>query len=234
MHDETKYRKCDACGSDILNKTEKCPNCEDKKWNESVLSWFGLVALLFFLIINYANEDGLLSFIRSDKEQVVQSNKTSQQRLSLKQKKFIDTVSNFALKHREAPNELHYPLLKNQRKIELEKILGGYTVESWVGTVIKIESNIGDKASLSIRISPEIELKTWNNSFSDLAYGTLIPQESQVYKEIFNLKSGQRVIFSGEFYPSENNYIREASLSTSGSMLNPEFIFKFTSVKKYD
>ena len=84
---------------------------------------------------------------------------------------------------------------------------------------------------MSIKISPNIHIKTWNNSLSDIMDNTLIEKNSPVYKSLFNLVAGQDVKFSGNFFISQEDYIKETSLTIDGSMNDPEFLFKFKEIK---
>jgi hypothetical protein len=81
-----------------------------------------------------------------------------------------------------------------------------------------------------VRISPDIEIKTWNNALSDIASNTLIEKGTPVFNRLFDLSNGQRVRFSGAFLPSDSDFIKETSMTIDGSMRNPEFLFKFKSV----
>jgi hypothetical protein len=113
--------------------------------------------------------------------------------------------------------------MRDQRKISLSALLNKYSVKSWVGTINRLETNNEGKGILSVRISPNIEIKTWNNALSDMGSNTLIEKESPVFMNLFDLSNGQKVKFSGNFIPSETDFIEETSITIDGSMMNPEF-----------
>jgi hypothetical protein len=71
-----------------------------------------------------------------------------------------------------------------------------------------------------------------NNGFSDalMSQPTLIPVGSPVWSSAVHLKEGDRVRFSGRFLPG-SDYINEVSLTTSGSMADPEFLMHFISIE---
>jgi hypothetical protein len=45
------------------------------------------------------------------------------------------------------------------------------------------------------------------------------------------MKEGDEVVFSGTFFASDVDCVEEHSMGLQGSMSEPEFIFRFTSVK---
>ena len=79
-----------------------------------------------------------------------------------------------------------------------------------------------------------ITIQTANNAFSGALDGTLISAGSQLYEQLSRLSVGQRVIVSGRFRSSDQDYLREASLTEAGSMNEPEFLFAFASVRTPD
>lgn len=146
------------------------------------------------------------------------------------QLRFIGVVTEYVSGFKAAKNELQQSAMRDQRKEGILSTLGGYSVSSWVGTINQLETNTEGKAILSVRISPDIEIKTWNNALSDMASNTLIEKGTPVFSSLFNLSSGQRVKFSGSFFPSETDFIEETSMTIDGSMRDPEFLFRFKSV----
>ena len=61
---------------------------------------------------------------------------------------------------------------------------------------------------------------------------TLIENGSDLYNSISDLSEGDRVVFSGTFIPDDSDFIREGSVTERGSMTDPEFILKFSDVRK--
>lgn len=101
-------------------------------------------------------------------------------------------------------------------------------VTNWTGTITNLSSNGDGKGVLSVDIGSNITLKTSNNSFSDSNYRTLIEPDSPVFIAASGMKMGQKVFFSGTFFHSETDCLEERSLTLSGSIEKPEFIFRFS------
>ena len=171
---------------------------------------------------------------KSQSQSVIVANKekvTFNARQPQDQVQFIDAVSEYARGFSNAKNELQQSVLRDQRKLVIANLLDGYSITSWVGTINILETNTDGNAILSVRISPDIEVKTWNNALSDINSNTLIEKELPIYNSLFELSSGQQIEFSGDFFPSKADYIEETSMTIDGSMRNPEFLFKFKSIK---
>jgi hypothetical protein len=147
--------------------------------------------------------------------------------------KFINVVEKYSNKFHQAKNELQQSLLRDQRKQELSIFLNSLYVKNWIGTINQLSTNSEGKAILSIRISPNIEIKTWNNALSDIMEKTLIDKGTPIYKTLTPLSTGQKIKFSGSFFSSSDDYIKETSMTIRGSMKNPEFLFKFYSVELF-
>ncbi len=150
------------------------------------------------------------------------------------QNQFIEVVSEYVRKYPSANNQLQQSALRDQRKVSISRSLKNYKISSWVGTINDLQTDTEGKAILSIRISPDIEIKTWNNSLSDIGSNTLIEKGSPVYEKLFSLSAGKKVEFSGNFIKSKLDHIKETSLTIDGSMSNPEFLFKFKSINLID
>jgi hypothetical protein len=73
-------------------------------------------------------------------------------------------------------------------------------------------------------------VQTWNNALSDIEDDTLIDPKSALFAKASALSVGQEVTFSGAFRPYTTDCIREGSLTLSGSITEPEFIFRFSDV----
>lgn len=114
--------------------------------------------------------------------------------------KFINTVEKYSNDFNELNNELKQSIMRDQRQKSLLENLAKYSVKSWIGTIQKLETNSDGKAILSIRIAPDIEIKTWNNAVSDFESNSLIEKESPIYSSLLNLSEGQKVYFSGHFF----------------------------------
>ena len=232
MGSDSLFTKCKTCGKEISKSAKACPQCGAKQKKLSVVHWIG-IAFLGLIIIGVANSpDDKTS--PNESSSSTSTSKTKAQHLEPQmpdqQLRFVQAVTKHATGFRGAKNELQQSVIRDQRKIAVSSTLSGYSVSSWVGTINQLETNTEGKAILSVRISPDIEIKTWNNALSDIASNTLIEKGSSVFDSLFDLSSGQRVKFSGSFFPSESDFIKETSMTINGSMRNPEFLFKFKSI----
>ena len=144
---------------------------------------------------------------------------------------FIIVIEKYVKSFSEAKNELQQAILRDERKQDTAKLVGSMYIKSWIGTINELSTNSEGKAILSVRISPHIEIKTWNNSISDIMSNTLIEKGTLLYKTLTHLSTGQKVKFSGSFFPSADDFIEETSMTIRGSMTNPEFLFKFESIE---
>ena len=74
---------------------------------------------------------------------------------------------------------------------------------------------------------------TTNNGLSDSLSNlkTLIPVGSAAHTEAMALRKGQQVRFSGTFARSRDDCLEETSLTVSGAMNSPEFLFQFSDVR---
>ena len=231
MGSENLFIKCKTCGKEVSKTAKSCPHCGEKLKKLSVIHWVGIVLLSLFVIglINAPDKNEQSS---SSEPVAKVSAKTKVQPADEIQ--FISVVEKYVSGFQEAKNELQQSALRDQRKKEIAKTISGRAVSSWVGKINQLETNTEGKAILSIRISPDIEIKTWNNALSDINANTLISKGSSLYSSLFELSRGQQVEFSGSFFNSQTDYLEETSMTIQGSMRNPEFLFKFTSVKSLD
>ena len=233
MGSESLFVKCKTCGKDISKNAKACPHCGEKQKKLSIIHWVGIVLVALFVIglINAPDQPKEASSSANTAKTSAETTKEVKITIPSDQEQFINTIENYVNGFRAAKNELQQSALRDQRKNELAKLMRGRSVSSWVGTISQLETNTEGKAILSIRISPDVEIKTWNNALSDINSNTLIAKGSELYSSLFNLSRGQKVQFSGSFFSSETDYIEETSMTIQGSMRNPEFLFKFKSVK---
>ena len=77
-------------------------------------------------------------------------------------------------------------------------------------------------------------MSTWNNAYTDLDYNTLILPGSAMHNWLANFRLCEWVVFSGNSYAGEEDFIKEASPTQTESMLSPQFILKFEYLDKID
>ena len=229
MGSESLFTKCKACGKEISKSAKSCPQCGAKQKKLSIIHWIGIVfvSLIMIGVINAPDNKNPPSESNAKAPTPQTKSQSLESHMPEDQLRFIGVVTEYVSGFKAAKNELQQSAMRDQRKEGILSTLGGYSVSSWVGTINQLETNTEGKAILSVRISPDIEIKTWNNALSDMASNTLIEKGTPVFSSLFNLSSGQRVKFSGSFFPSETDFIEETSMTIDGSMRDPEFLFKF-------
>lgn len=166
--------------------------------------------------------------IESDtNEKILDSVDTSPQ-----QDAFNLAVADFRDAYANAPNEMAAGGQRQKRAKALCKILTDVKVSRWTGFITKLSSTSDGRGVLTIETGKGVSVTTWNNALSDLNDNSLLSINNPVFEIAMNLPVGQAVEFSGTFIRDKNDCIREGSLTQSGSMKNPAFIMRFTSLKQ--
>lgn len=151
------------------------------------------------------------------------------------QKQFLSKITECKASYIFATGELKKSAVRGRRASVLKETLNGsLCIHDWVGTIERIGTTSSGKAYVSIkpRRSIDIHIMTWSSGLSDIGDDTLISQGTVLYKNLSNAKVGDVVIFSGKFIESDLDFIRESSLTEKGSMEEPEFIIKLSSIIK--
>lgn len=133
-------------------------------------------------------------------------------------------------KAKKADNDMQKGNALRERNKKICANMGPLTVEDWIGTVSKIDSNSDGLGILKIEIAKNVYVETWNNAISDSFHNTLIQPSTPLFDAVANLKKGQKVKFSGQFFDDSDTCIYESSLTLDGKVKEPEFIFKFSKV----
>ena len=148
------------------------------------------------------------------------------------QASFIGAIANSQRAYHKARNEMAKGGTRTERRRAICASLKGISVQNWIGTVSQATSANDGRGVLAVRIGDSLQLATDNNSFSDAFFHTLIEPGSTLFKSAVELGSGDAVQFSGTFFQDDKDCIKEESLTLDGSMTEPEFLFRFTAVKK--
>ncbi|HJU20473.1 MAG TPA: peptidoglycan-binding protein [Stellaceae bacterium] len=143
---------------------------------------------------------------------------------------FIDVVHEARQKYEAASNDMAKGGVRAWRKEAICRTLSSLEVMDWKGTIYNLSSNSDGKGVVEISIAPDIYVETMNNAFSDIPYHTLIDPGSDVFQKLSAMRKGDEVIFSGEFPSSDVDCTAEASVTQAGSMTEPEFLFRFSSI----
>lgn len=147
------------------------------------------------------------------------------------QKAFIAAVQTARETYSKGSNDMAKGAARPARAKQICSALKGSQAKDWVGTIYKLTTNGEGKGVIEVTIGPDIYVKTWNNSVSDISDRTLIDPDSNLFKSAVTLKEGQHVSFSGLFFKSSSDCVKESSLTMRGSITEPEFIIRFSSIK---
>ncbi|SFU00101.1 hypothetical protein SAMN04487956_14916 [Halomonas saccharevitans] len=146
------------------------------------------------------------------------------QRMPENQQEFLSVMANAAAEYDDAPNELVQSRIDRERKSASREFVGdGGLVTNWVGILESLGTNGDGNGIVTIRANEQVVFKTWNNALSDIDARTLIPHDSELYETLAGLSKGAAVSFSGRL-------IDEGSMTEKGSVMEPEFIVRFSSI----
>lgn len=147
------------------------------------------------------------------------------------QASFVSIVKNAKDKREKSQNDMQNKLLIDAREKEICESLKSLNVENWIGEVKSIGTNSDGRGVLKVEISKDISLMTWSNSFSDYEKKTMLSPGTDVFKEALQLRKGQKIKFSGNFFKGKTGHcIYETSLTQLGGITNPDYLFKFSKI----
>lgn len=149
---------------------------------------------------------------------------------------FIKAVQSASESFANATNDLAKGGTRRERAKAVCMAIPSPSIKDWIGTITELTTNGDGLGVLSVKLSDNISVKTWNNAVSDVFDKTLIDPDSSVFKVLSQLKKGDKIKFSGQFTKDHNktDCYHEASVSLAGSMEEPEYIFKFSSISTYN
>ena len=215
----------------MTTETKQASKPVYKKW------WFWLIAVIVIVAIakkdqNPTQQPSKDTSAQTEKPQVAQPTIN----IPSKQSAFVQAVESVKSEYESAPNELKKSSIRTKRgKLIQAALKNTRNILGWVGTISDMQTNSDGKAILAVQLEgANITLKTWNNGLSDAFDNTLIPQGSKLYSTVAELSKGVHVIINGSFLDSDkSDYVKESSMTENGSMTDPEFIFRFSSIKIY-
>lgn len=141
---------------------------------------------------------------------------------------FIDIVTTGVKAADEAENDLQAGRALTKRDKALKK--GDFdSVKNWRGTVKTLDSNGDGHGVLTVELAPNVSVATWNNAFSDIEDETLIKSEKMM-DTLADMSEGDEIVFSGKFI-TDAGVPDNKGLTKIGKLQDPEFVFRFSSVK---
>jgi hypothetical protein len=149
--------------------------------------------------------------------------------LPLQESQFIRAAS--VWQRDDADNEIaEHSHREARRKALCELFNGHYVASGWIGTIKEIRLSFDGKGAVAVEIAPGITVETWNNMLSDITDRTRVDPSDELYRQLESLQRGGRVVFSGRFFKDKEDCIRENSMTTHGSLTEPEFLFRFSAL----
>jgi hypothetical protein len=165
------------------------------------------------------------------------------QNMSDQQKQFMAGIKKYRDSYNGADGSAK-PAYRQQRANAICNLFNGnLSVANWLGFVKEFWSTPDGRAGLAVWLPAE-----YNNMSSEILLSgeqTLIPPSDPVSKTILTLSKetsysldawqsrGQALFFSGQFMPSTTDCLQEVSRSASGSMTEPQWLFKFSSLSPF-
>lgn len=151
------------------------------------------------------------------------------------EQRFIDIVHKASSDYSNAENDMKKGGIRNDRSKAVCQAVSSPSVKNWVGTITELTTNGDGLGVLSVQLDENVTVTTWNNALSDTFDNTLIHQDSPVFKVLSELKEGSKIKFSGSFIRDDQgtDCYRESSMTMSGAMTDPEYIFRFSSVSVF-
>lgn len=146
--------------------------------------------------------------------------------------KFIAAVTDAMAAYKGAPNEMAAGGARALRRQNVCAAVRTLQVRDWVGTIAKLSTANDGKGVLTVSVGKDIAVTTWNNTVSDFEHKTLIEPGSAVFNQAVQLKRGDKVVFSGTFFASQEDCVNEQSVSLRGSMTDPAYSFRFSAIRK--
>jgi hypothetical protein len=150
-----------------------------------------------------------------------------------KEQAFIQAVLAARSAYEEAANDMAKGGTRAARRTAICRVLqGSAAVTGWTGTIDKLSSNSDGKGVLAVRLAEHLTVTTWNNELSDTGDNTLIEPSSPLFATLSAMKEGDAVTFGGRLVLNQVDCAREESLTLEGSLTDPAYIIRFTTVAK--
>ena len=147
------------------------------------------------------------------------------------QQAFLDAIVAGRTSVDQASTELQRSAVKTDRDANLCAVTGNGFIDNWVGKVTEIGANNDGLAHVTIEIADGVKMQTWNNAFSDLTDGTLIPPGTPAFDALLTMNEGALVYFSGQTVPSDTSCLKGSNLTDTFYMIDPNFVTKISDVR---
>ena len=166
-----------------------------------------------------------------------------------KQQNFMNSLAKFAFQYKTSPNSVEQFLIRQKRQEFLAGQIKDRVFTEWIGRIKTLRTTKNGKAYLVIELAYipsgeekksqilsvfSVNMGTWNNAYTDLDYNTLIIPGTPMHNWLANFRLCEWVVFSGDSFLGDEDYIKEGSPTQTEAMLSPQFILKFEYLDKID
>jgi hypothetical protein len=152
--------------------------------------------------------------------------------IPLPEQTFVNIIATYMAQYNAAANDMAKGAARHARKVAICNAFSSPHISNWAGTIQTLDSTGSGNGVLSIAVNPNLTISTTNNDISDALDHTTIPAGSALFNAVSAMKTGDQVYFSGDFQTSDDDCFEEDSLTTDGSMQQPDFDFRFTAVRE--
>ena len=248
--------KCPDCGNDISPSAPSCPHCgrpqsaaatAKQKVSREGLQGFGalvIIGAIVWAIYTATKSDDHPSSASSTPYTPASASAPGEPatptavpvtvQLPLDEAALVRIISDSQRDAEASENDMQKGGVKHRRDKAICSLMQDLSVDNWVGTLKKIDANSDGKGVLEIAVAKDVQVGTWNNDFSDMSDHTPIEPGSPLFQTASSMKEGQAISFSGRFFPGrEGDCLKESSMTLSGKLSEPEFIFRFSSISSY-
>ena len=204
-------------------------------------------AIYFLIIINFFANSVVSKENQTSKHKSTPATDMLREFVPIKQKIFLDKLEQFANQYKTSPNAIQKFLLREKREKFINENLKDRSFNEWVGRIKKLQTTENGEASLEIELTKipkkdpkgitldqefSITVGSFKNASTDSEYKTLILPGSPLYNWLANFKEGEWIVFSGNSFLGDKDYLKIANLTEKEAMLKPQFIVKFEFFEK--
>lgn len=148
-----------------------------------------------------------------------------------KQQALLDAISAGRIAYDAAPNEMAQGGTRPQRASAICAAFQSMSASGWIGRVKRLSSTSDGYGVLSVEIGDQVTVSTGNDIIGFMSSNTLIAPTSNVFQAASGMSEGMWVRFAGTFYPDHPDCLQELSATMYGSMMDPEFVFRFSFIE---
>jgi hypothetical protein len=175
-----------------------------------------------------AKEDTGGKMVSKEETTEKQVEKMKPQRVvSQKMLDFIKLLTSFPPKYQIAKNQLQKSALRTERAENLKKMFGDRHVTNWTGRIFAMTTN-SDRDAVIRLVLDDLEVTHTNLPLVSVP----IKHGSKMYQFLASCSADDLVLFSGDFLESNDDYLKEGSITEYGSMTEPVFLFRISEISK--